>query len=76
VILEVKVKARSSQQKIIEPARPGEPWVIFLREAPEKGKANEAVRELLAERFGKPKSFIQILRGETSKLKQVEIKET
>ncbi len=40
---------------------------------PEKGKANAALIELLAAHFGVPKSRISIVRGETEKLKTIEI---
>ncbi|HBR69778.1 MAG TPA: hypothetical protein DEA55_10430 [Rhodospirillaceae bacterium] len=40
---------------------------------PEKGKANAALIDLLSARFGVPKSRISIVRGETDKLKTVEI---
>ena len=40
---------------------------------PEKGKANNAVIEILAEHFGVKKSSVQILRGHTSRHKVVEI---
>jgi uncharacterized protein len=41
---------------------------------PEKGKANEQVCELLAARFSVPKSCVEIVRGATSRRKQVRIK--
>ncbi len=41
--------------------------------APEKGKANAAVVEVLAEALGLPKSALRIVSGETSPLKTVEI---
>ncbi|HBG27306.1 MAG: hypothetical protein A2Y10_12765 [Planctomycetes bacterium GWF2_41_51] len=42
--------------------------------APEKGKANQALVELLSEKFNIPKSQIAITSGLTSKIKQVSIK--
>ena len=41
--------------------------------APEKGKANQAVIELLAEALQLPKSAVRIVRGETSTSKLAEI---
>jgi len=41
--------------------------------APEKGKVNAAVIEVLAEALGLPKSALRIVSGETSPLKTVEI---
>ena len=45
-------------------------WVTALAE---KGKANEAVLELLAEELKIPKSRLQIVRGLTTRLKHIEI---
>ncbi|MGB4058546.1 MAG: DUF167 domain-containing protein [Alphaproteobacteria bacterium] len=41
--------------------------------APDKGKANKALIELLAEYLGVAKSTITIVRGETDRLKTLEI---
>lgn len=41
--------------------------------APEKGKANKALIALLAKHYGVPKTCITIKRGETDKIKTVEI---
>lgn len=41
--------------------------------APEKGKANAAVVEVLAEALNLPKSALRIVSGETSPLKTVEV---
>ncbi|HAL45238.1 MAG: hypothetical protein A2Y12_18675 [Planctomycetes bacterium GWF2_42_9] len=46
---------------------------VRLSAAPEKGKANQALIELLAENFNIPKNSITILSGLTSKIKQVSI---
>lgn len=41
--------------------------------APEKGKANAAVVEVLSEALDLPKSALRIVSGETSPLKTVEV---
>lgn len=46
---------------------------MSVKAAPEKGKANQEVRELLAEQLGIGKSRIKIVFGETSRQKQVMI---
>jgi uncharacterized protein (TIGR00251 family) len=46
---------------------------VRLSAAPEKGKANQALIELLAEKFNIPKNSIAILSGLTSKIKQVSV---
>ena len=44
--------------------------------APEKGKANAAICDYLAEQFGVSRRNVTLLRGETSHTKQVEIRFT
>ncbi len=46
---------------------------VKVRAQPEKGKANEAAIELLAEAFGLPKRAFTITAGETDRLKTVRI---
>lgn len=46
-----------------------------LTSAPEKGKANAELLELLAEHLNVPVSSLRIVRGETSKIKLVEVVE-
>jgi uncharacterized protein (TIGR00251 family) len=47
--------------------------VIRVSAPPVEGKANEAVRRLIAERVGVPKSAVRIVRGESSRDKVVRI---
>ena len=42
---------------------------LRVTEAPEKGKANEALIALLAKTWGMPRSSVKILQGGTSKIK-------
>ncbi|MCE5341212.1 MAG: DUF167 domain-containing protein [Planctomycetaceae bacterium] len=44
---------------------------VRLAAPPEKGKANQALIELLAEKFNIPKNSIAIISGQTSKVKKV-----
>lgn len=46
---------------------------MSVRAVPEKGKANSAVIELLADELGVTKSKIKIIRGTTAKIKHVEV---
>lgn len=48
-------------------------WRVAVSAPAESGKANAAVVDALAKHFDVPKSSIQILRGETSRLKLIEI---
>ena len=43
---------------------------VCVTQAPEKGKANKAVAELLAKKLGLKKSQIELLSGETSHQKR------
>jgi len=51
----------------------GDHLKVYVRAPPVKGKANEAVIEVLAEFFGVKKSDIRIISGERSREKVVEI---
>ncbi len=46
---------------------------VSVTAAPEKGKANAALIKLLAKHWGIPKSAIEIVRGETNRLKVIEV---
>ncbi|MCX7761188.1 MAG: DUF167 domain-containing protein [Hydrogenothermaceae bacterium] len=69
--IKVKVKPASSKNEVKKIDENF--FEIKTTVIPEKGKANEKVIELLSEFFDVPKSKIKIIRGETSKEKEVEI---
>jgi len=71
MIIEVKVKTKSSNEGIkkLEDNK----FEVRVNEAPEGGKANERVIELLAKYFGVPKSSIKIKHGLTSRNKIITI---
>jgi len=46
---------------------------VRLRAPPVDGKANEALRRLLAERLGVAQSAVQLVSGETSRMKRLRI---
>lgn len=52
----------------------GDHLKVYVRAPPVKGKANEAVIEVLAEFFGVKKGDIRIISGERSREKVVEIR--
>lgn len=54
-------------------ANDGELYKVYVTAAPEKGKANKKMIELLAEYFKASKSQIKIIKGEISRNKIVEI---
>ncbi len=67
----VTVRPRSSQDKVVRNS--DGTLKVYVRAAPVDGKANERVREVLADDFGVSKSAVKIVRGERSKEKVVEI---
>jgi len=69
--IRVRVKPRSKREgvKVLEESL----LEVRVKEPPEGGRANERVRELLAEHLGVPKSRIKIVRGFASKEKVVEV---
>jgi uncharacterized protein (TIGR00251 family) len=69
--LSIRVYPRSSQARI-EPAGEGE-YRVRVHSAPENGKANAEVIELLAAHLGVPRSRIRIVRGAASRNKIIEI---
>jgi uncharacterized protein (TIGR00251 family) len=70
--LHVKVTPKSSRDEIVEKLEDGT-WKIKVTAAPERGKANEAVCELIASHFGIPKSRVEVIAGNTARLKQIRV---
>ncbi len=72
--IEVRVKPGSKKEGVISLG--GGVYEVRVSAPPEKGKANDRVRELLAKYFGVPKTRVSIVRGEKSRRKTVIIDET
>jgi uncharacterized protein (TIGR00251 family) len=72
LILEVKVIPRSSRSEVIEAWSHGF-LKVKLAAAPEKGKANEQLLDVLSSFFGLRKNQVEILLGETSQRKWVRV---
>ena len=70
-MISVKVKTRSRQSKV-EPLGVAE-YKVWVTEVPEKGRANEAVIELLSEHLGRAKSTIRLVSGASSTRKTFEL---
>jgi len=70
--LRVKVIPGARETKIL--GIKGEELVVKISVNPQKGKANKALLELLAEKLSIPKSNITLIQGESSRHKVVEIK--
>jgi uncharacterized protein (TIGR00251 family) len=71
VILAVRVIPRAPRSKI--DGRRGHAILVRLAAPPVDGAANDALIELLAREFHRPRRDITILTGETSRDKRVEI---
>jgi len=74
VELRVKVIPKSSKTELAG-YLPDGTWKVKIAAVPEKGKANRALCEFLAERLGVAKSRVRIVAGETSQLKRVRIED-
>lgn len=67
----VKAKPRSKVNKVVQTS-PGQ-YQVWTTEAPDKGRANQAIIELLAEHFQIAKSRIVLKSGAASRQKIFEI---
>jgi hypothetical protein len=54
--------------------RHGEAWKVRVSAAPERGRANEAVVRLLAERLSVPRGSLSVVSGRTSRDKVIELR--
>ena len=68
--LNVKVFPKSSRRELV--VKDGM-VKAYITAAPEKGKANKALTELIAEKYGVAKSRVVILKGGTGRNKVVEV---
>ena len=71
MILSVRVIPRSSKSKI--DGRRGDALLVRLAAPPVDGAANEALIDLLAREFQRPKRDITILSGQSSRDKRIDI---
>ena len=69
--ISVKVKTKARQGKV-ERVSEGQ-FKVWVKAAPEKGRANKAVIEAMSGYLDVPKSRIEIVSGETSTQKTLEI---
>jgi hypothetical protein len=67
----VRVKPKAREEKIIKISDTN--FNVWVKESPEKGRANLAVLRVLVDYFGTSPSNIKIISGSTSKLKVIEI---
>jgi len=69
--INVRVQPRSSREKL--EALGGNDYKAYLTSPPVDGKANKALVELIAKSFDVAKSRVEIVKGERSRNKIVEI---
>lgn len=69
--LDVKVSPKASRNAVT--GWMGEVLKISVTAAPERGKANDAVEQLMADVLGLPRSAVTVVAGHSSKLKRVQI---
>ena len=69
--LHLKVIPKASRDRVV--GWIGDRLKVQVTAAPERGKANDAVVEVLAAALGLPRSRVRIVAGETSPLKTVEV---
>ncbi|HEC69215.1 MAG TPA: DUF167 domain-containing protein [Candidatus Omnitrophica bacterium] len=71
-VIRVKVITSASKEKIIETK---DFLKIYLTLPPQKGKANKRLLELLGDYLNVRKSSLKIIKGTTSPLKLIEVKD-
>lgn len=71
ILINVKILPNSSKNEII---KTDEVFKVKITAQPIEGKANKALIEFLSKTFKIPKSYFEIVRGETSKEKTILIK--
>ncbi|MFH1552625.1 MAG: DUF167 domain-containing protein [Candidatus Omnitrophota bacterium] len=69
--IQVKVFPKSSREELIEK---GGIVKAYIKAAPDKGKANKALIELIAKKYNTRKMDVTIVSGQTSRNKIVEVK--
>lgn len=70
--LRVKVIPRSSRTELAGILADGT-WKVKVAAVPEKGKANRALCDFIAEKLGVAKTRVRIVAGETSQLKRIRV---
>jgi uncharacterized protein YggU (UPF0235/DUF167 family) len=71
--MKISVKTHPKSKKIEVLQKDAGHYEIWVREAPEKGKANQAVIKALSDHLGVPRSRLTISSGHSSRNKIIEI---
>ena len=69
--LRLRVSPGARRSEVV--GRHGEGWKLRVAAAPERGKANEEVERLLADRLGIPRAGVEIVSGHTGQDKVVQL---
>ncbi|OGY31508.1 MAG: hypothetical protein A3C02_00795 [Candidatus Andersenbacteria bacterium RIFCSPHIGHO2_02_FULL_45_11] len=69
IYVKAKVHARENRVEKVD----DENLIVHVKEAPEKGKANWAIIELVAEYYDVPTTSVRIVTGRTSTKKLMEV---
>ena len=69
----ISIKTHPNSKKIELLQKDAAHYEVWVRETPEKGKANEAVIKALSDYLGVPRSRLTISSGHTSRNKIIEI---
>ena len=72
--IRIKVIPKSSKTELAG-YLPDGTWKVKVAATPEKGRANRALLDFLAEHLGIAKSRLRIASGETSQLKRIHVEE-
>jgi len=70
--LRIRVIPKSSRTELAAVLADGT-WKVKVAAAPEKGKANAALCDFIAEKLGVAKSRVRIVGGVTSRLKRIHV---
>jgi len=70
--LRLRVSPGAGRAEIV--GRHGEAWKVRVQAPPDRGRANEAVLRLLAERLRVPPSGLSVVSGHSSRDKVVELR--
>jgi uncharacterized protein len=69
--LRLRVVPGSTRPGIV--GRHGDAWKVRVAEAPERGRANEAVLDLLAETLSVPRRHVRLIAGQAARDKVVQL---
>lgn len=71
--MKIKVRVKPGANNIAIEKETDGTYVVKVKERAQKGKANQAVVETIAEHFGVPRSSVAIIQGLTSRNKLIQI---